>query len=478
MLIQLWRALCSVSILLGLLGLLAGAVSAQATGEVHVATISGIINPVQAGYVDRVIDQAEERNAAAVVLQVDTPGGLDSSMREIIQRILSARVPVIVYVAPPGARAGSAGVYITYAAHVAAMAPNTNIGSATPVMMGQEGEAKLSDEMRAKITNDAVAYIRGLAEQRGRNADWAEQAVRQGANVTAGEAVQLKVVDFQANDLQQLLEQASGRTVSVGGSPATLQLASAPVERAEMTWFEQFMHVISNPTIAYILLGLGSLGLTLELYNPGAIVPGVVGGLCLLLAFYSLGTLPVNYAGLLLIGFAFLLFIADVFAPTHGVLTVGGLAAFVLGSLMLFNAPDSAPFLRVSLIAIVTMGALITGFSVFAAGAVLRSRKRKVVTGREGLIGRIAAVRTRLAPEGLVHVESELWRARSVGRPVEPGEEVRVLAVDGLELTVEPVNPEPPPRPLPQEAEASPATAEVATAPAPTSEGTEAGARA
>ena len=265
MLIQLWRALCSVSMLLGLLGLLVGSVSAQSTGQVHVATISGIINPVQAGYVDRVIDQAEERNAAAVVLQLDTPGGLDSSMREIIQRMLSSRVPVIVYVAPPGARAGSAGVYITYAAHVAAMAPHTNIGSATPVMVGQDGEARLSDEMRAKITNDAVAYIRGLAERYGRNADWAEQAVRQGANVTASEAVQLKIVDLVAADLQDLLAQASGRTVNVSGGPITLQLADAPLEPAEMTWFEQFMHVISNPTIAYILLGLGSLGLTHEL---------------------------------------------------------------------------------------------------------------------------------------------------------------------------------------------------------------------
>ena len=450
MLIRMWRTLWSVSLLLGLLGLIASAASAQTTAPVYVATVSGIINPVQAGYVDRVIAQAEERGAAAVVLQLDTPGGLDSSMREIIQRILASRVPVIVYVSPHGARAGSAGVYITYAAHVAAMAPNTNIGSATPVMMGEGGEAKLSDEMRAKITNDAIAYIRGLAERRGRDADWAEQAVRQGANVTAAEAVQRRIVDLQAQDLDELLERASGRTVELASGPTTLALAGAPTERAGMNPFEELLHVISNPTIAYILLGLGSLGLTLELYNPGSIVPGVVGGLCLLLAFYALGTLPVNYAGLMLMGFAFLLFIADLFAPSHGVLTVGGLAAFVLGSLMLFNAPDSAPFLRVSLLAIGTMAALITGFFAFALSAVLRSRRRKVVTGREGLLGQLAAVRNRLGPEGYVLVEGELWRARSTGRAVEPGERVRVLAVDGLELTVEPLTAEPPARSEPE----------------------------
>jgi membrane-bound serine protease (ClpP class) len=405
---------------------------------VLVASVTGIINPVQAGYIERVIDQAEEGGAAAVVLQMDTPGGLDTSMREINQRILSSQVPVIVYVWPPGARAGSAGVYIAYAAHVSAMAPNTNIGSATPVMFGGGGEAKPSDEMKAKATNDAAAYIRSLAERRGRNAEWAERAVRDAVNVTASEAVQQQIVDLTASDVPQLLEQAHGRTVQGNGGPIQLQTAGARIEPVEMSAFERFLHVISDPTIAYILLSLGSLGLMLELYNPGQVLPGVVGGLCLLLALYALGTLPVNYAGLLLLGFGILLFIADVLSPTHGVLTVGGTIAFVLGSFLLFNTSEGAPFLQVSVVAILGVAALLVGFSVFAVGAVARTRHRKVVTGREGLVGRVAEVRTRLEPEGFVLVESELWRARSTGRAVEPGERVRVLTIDGLFLTVSP----------------------------------------
>jgi membrane-bound serine protease (ClpP class) len=469
--LQIRRAFTVGLLVLGLVGLLGAAASAQSPGAVYVASVTGIINPVQAGYVDRVIDQAEEAGAAAVVIQLDTPGGLDKSMREINQRILAARVPVIVFVWPPGARAGSAGVYMTYSAHVAAMGPNTNIGSATPVMMGEGGEAQLSDEMKAKIQNDAIAYIRGLAERRGRNADWAEQAVRQGANVTAAEAVQQRIVDLQASDLQQLLERADGRTVDLASGPVPLRTAGAPVVPAEMNWVEQLLHVISDPTIAYILLGLGSLGLTLELYNPGSVVPGVVGGLCLLLAFYALGTLPVNYAGLMLLGFAFLLFIADLFAPTHGVLTVGGLIAFVLGSLMLFNAPEGAEFLRVSFGAIFTMAALFAGFFAFCVSAIVRGQRRHVTTGREGLLGQVAEVRTRLGPEGLVFVESELWRARTVGRAVEPGEDVRVLAVKGLELTVEPLSVEAPPAQAPMAPAAPADTAAIPPPAAPTPAG-------
>jgi membrane-bound serine protease (ClpP class) len=437
------RLISGLSFLLGLFGLVSGAAVAQGGGPVLLAPVTGIINPVQAGYIDRVINQAEQNGAAAVVLEIDTPGGLDTSMRQIVQRILSSRVPVIVYVSPPGGRAGSAGVYIAYAAHVSAMAPNTNIGSATPVTLGGGAEVKPSDEMRAKTVNDAAAYIRSLAEQRGRNADWAERAVREGINATASEAVQQGIVEHSAPDLRQLLQQVDGQTVETARGPTVLRTADAPVERVEMNAFERLLHVISDPTIAYLLLSLGSLGLMLELYNPGQVLPGVVGGLCLLLALYSLGTLPVNYAGLLLLGFAFLLFIADVLSPTHGILTVGGAIAFILGSFLLFNTPESAPFLRVSIPVILGVAALLVGFSVFAVGAVARSRRRKVVTGREGLVGELAEVRTRLDPSGLVHLESELWRARTSGRAVEPGERVRVLAIDGLYLTVAPEVTEP-----------------------------------
>lgn len=467
MLFQARRVLCGWLIAVGLFGLGLTGVAAQAGGAVFVADVKGIINPVQADYVRRVIDRAEQRGAAAVVLRLDTPGGLDSSMRAIIQRMLSSRVPIMVYVAPPGARAGSAGVYITYAAHVAAMAPNTNIGSATPVLVGEGGESKVSPEMRAKLNNDAVAYIKSLAQQRGRNVEWAEQAVRQGANVTAGEAAQQNIVDFIANDLPHLLEQADGRTVAGSNGPLVLQTAEAPIENLEMSAVERFLHAISDPTIAYILLSLGVLGLTLELYNPGQILPGVVGGLCVLLAFYALGTLPVNFAGLLLIGFAFLLLIADLFAPSHGILTAGGLIAFVLGSLLLFNTPDGAPFLQVSIAAILAMAGLLAAFFALVVGAVARTRDRKPVTGREGMIGQLAEVRTRLAPRGLVHVESELWQARTSGRAVEPNERVRVLAVDGLELTVSPEFAEAP-LAEPARAEPAPSVAEPAQAePAP-----------
>lgn len=437
MLLHVRRLLCGVSLALGLSGLVAGA-AAQDAGLVILAEVKGIINPVQAGFVARVIEHAEQRGASAVVLQMDTPGGLDSSMRQMIQRILSSRVPVIVYVSPPGSRAGSAGVYIAYSAHVAAMAPNTNIGSATPVAMGEGGEAKLSDEMRAKVTNDAAAYARSLAERRGRNAEWAERAVREGANVPVSQAVQENIVDFMATDVSQLLQQANGRTVETVQGLVVVRTAGATVESLEMSAFEKFLHVISDPTIAYILLSLGSLGLMLELYNPGQVLPGVVGGLCLLLALYALGTLPVNYAGLLLLGFGMLLFIADVVSPTHGILTTGGAIAFILGSFLLFNTPEGAPFLHVSVSAILTMAALLVGFSVFVLGALARSRRRKVVTGREGLMGKTAEVRTRLEPAGLVLVESELWRARSSGRPVDVGEQVRVDGIDGLALTVTP----------------------------------------
>lgn len=437
--VHLRRAFAAALLALGLAGLLSGQSLAQNGPPVYVAPVTGIINPVQASYVDRVIADAERAGAAAVVLELDTPGGLDGAMRQIIQSILRSSVPVIVYVAPPGARAASAGVFITYAAHVAAMAPNTNIGSAHPVAVGEGGEVQMSDEMKAKVTNDAVAYIRGLAERRGRNADWAERAVRESVNVSASEAVQQHVVDLQASDVRQLLTLVDGGQVEVVNGTVTLHTAGAPIQRVEMNAIERLLHVISDPTIAYILLSLGTLGLILELSNPGQVLPGVVGGLSLLLAFYALGTLPVNFAGLLLIAFGFLLLVADVLSPTHGVLTVGGVLAFILGSLILFNTPDSAPFLHVSLAAIAAVAAILVAFSVFVLGAVARTRRRRVATGREALLGSVAEARTALNPAGYVHVEGALWRARAIGRPIEPGEKVRVVAMDGLQLTVAPV---------------------------------------
>jgi membrane-bound serine protease (ClpP class) len=436
-------ALLAVVACVGLLGIIAGPAAtvsrAQGTSTVDVVSARGVVNPTLAHYILRSIDQAEQSDARAVVIELDTPGGLDSSMRQIIQRILASRVPVIVYVSPPGSRAGSAGVYITYAAQVAAMAPNTNIGSATPVAMGESGEQQMSPEMRAKVTNDATAYIRSLAQQRGRNGDWAEQAVREGANITAQEALSLGVIDVIAPDVADLLRQVDGRTVSTAAGSVVLNTADASVNRVEMSWIDAFLHAISDPTIAYILLSLGTMGLFFELSNPGTVLPGTVGGICLLLGFYALGTLPVNYAGLLLMAFALLLFVVDVFTPTHGVLSVGGLVAFLLGSLMLFNVPEAAGWLNVSLWTIFGVTGLMAAFFLAVARLVARSQTSKPVTGREALIGEIARVRSPLAPRGMVWVDGALWEASVAEGTVPVGERVEVVAVDGLHLRVRPV---------------------------------------
>ena len=430
----------------GLLGIVAapfvGSVQAQnvadGQGAISIVRARGVINPTLAHYVSRSIDRAEQDRAQAVVIELDTPGGLDSSMRQIIQRILASTVPVIVYVSPPGARAGSAGVYIAYSAHVAAMAPNTNIGSATPVAMGEDGEKQMSPEMRAKVTNDATAYIRSLAEQRGRNADWAERAVREGANITAQEALNFGVVDVVATDVNDLLRQVDGRTVATRSGSVALQTANAPVQRVEMDAVDAFLHAISDPTIAYILLSLGTMGLFFELSSPGSLFPGTIGGICLLLGFYALGTLPVNWAGLLLMAFALLLFVVDVFAPTHGILTVGGLVSFLLGSLLLFNVPEAAPWLSLSLWTILGVTGVMGAFFLLVARLVARSLREKPAVGREALIGKVGRARTPLSPEGMVWVEGALWNATIEGEAVAAGARVEVVAIDGLHLRVRP----------------------------------------
>jgi membrane-bound serine protease (ClpP class) len=418
---------------------LAGSVFAQASSsEVVVGEIKGIINPVMAGYVDRVISEAERSNAPAVVFYMDTPGGLSDAMREINLRIEAARVPVIVYVAPDGARAGSAGVYISYAAHLVGMAPATNIGSATPVAMDQNGgEAQMSPEMRAKVTNDAVAGIRALAEQRGRDPDFAERAVREGANLQASEALNAHVVNYIAKDLPDLLRQADGAQIHLATNDVTLQTANAPSRRADMSALESFLLTITNPTIAYILLSLGSLGLLLELYNPGSVFPGVIGGICLLLAFYALGTLPLNFAGLALIGFGLLLFGLEPFLTSHGILAAGGATSFVIGSLLLINAPQE-PFLQVSLYAIAGVTAVLVVFFGVIVAAIIRSRRRRVVTGREGLLGASGVVRKDLEPgqQGIVLTQGELWQAIAADGRIGTGERVIVQSLDGLVLTV------------------------------------------
>jgi membrane-bound serine protease (ClpP class) len=426
----------------GWLLLEAGHALAQSpTNSVVVGHISGIINPVMAGYVSRVIDQAEAQGAPAVVFYMDTPGGLSDAMRDINQRILRSRVPVVIYVAPDGARAGSAGVYISYAAHLVGMAPATNIGSATPVAMGENGqEAQMSDEMKAKVTNDAVAGIRALGEQHARNADWAETAVRNGANLQASEALKQNVVNYIATDLSDLLNQMDGATVHTAAGDVTLQTAGAPTQDVPMSPIESFLLTITNPTIAYILLSLGSLGLLLELYNPGAVFPGVIGGICLLLAFYALGTLPLNFAGVALILFGLLLFGLEPFLPTHGILAFGGAIAFIVGSLLLINVPQGESFLQVSYGAVAAVSAVFVGLLGLVVTAAIRARRRRPVTGREGLIGAPGVARTDLNADtpGMVLTQGELWKAVTTGPPIAAGKRVQVEQLDGLLLTVRP----------------------------------------
>ncbi len=398
--------------------------------EVYVARVEGIIGPSLGDFFVSAIRKAEDGAAHAIIFELDTPGGLDTSMRVIIKEILRSPAPVVIYVSPSGARAASAGAFITIAAHVAAMAPGTNIGAAHPVQMGG-GEA--DEEMTRKIENDAAAYIRGLAERRGRNATWAEDAVRKSVSATATEALRLKVIDVVAENRADLLAKIDGRTVETGAGKITLKTKTAKIVDVEMGLREKVLSVISNPTIAYILLILGMAGLYFELSTPGAILPGVLGGICLILAFYAFQTLPINYAGLLLIILGVILFIAEVMVVSHGILTIGGRAALILGSLMLIDSP--APFLQISLSAILGVTAATTAFFVFAVGAVFRAHRRQPATGREGLVGQAGVARTRLNPDGLIFIRGEIWNA-TCAEGAEPGEQVQVTAVAGLKLKV------------------------------------------
>ncbi len=398
--------------------------------EVYVARVEGIIAPSLAEFFVSAIRKAEDGGAHAIIFELDTPGGLDTSMRVIIKEILRSPAPVIIYVSPSGARAASAGAFITIAAHVAAMAPGTNIGAAHPVQMGG---GDTDEEMTRKIENDAAAYIRGLAERRGRNATWAEDAVRKSVSATATEALKLKVIDVVAENRADLLAKIDGRTIETGAGKITLKTKTARIVEVEMSFRDKILSVISNPTIAYMLLILGMAGLYFELSTPGAILPGVLGGICLILAFYAFQTLPINYAGLLLIILGVILFIAEVKVVSNGILTIGGIAALILGSLMLIDSP--APFLQISLSAILGVTAATTAFFVFAIGAVFRAHRRQPATGREGLVGQAGVARTRLNPDGLIFIRGEIWNA-ICAEGVEPGEQVQVTSVAGLKLKV------------------------------------------
>jgi membrane-bound serine protease (ClpP class) len=410
--------------------LFAGGASAQSDGAVKLAVFKGPVTPVLASYLDRAIADAEASGASALVLQLDTPGGSVDITKAITQRMTSSTVPIIVYVAPRGAHAGSAGTFITLAGHLAAMAPGSSIGAASPV--GSEG-ADLPETLKKKATNILVADIKNLAARRGDKAvEWAQKAVSEAAAATADEALALGVVDAVAADVPDLLKQLDGRLVTVGGESVALDLGDRPIEEVPLNAVESFLNILTSPALAAILLTIGLNAILFEISSPGGYAAGVIGVICLLLAFYALGTLEANWTGLGFIVLAFVLFVVDVKAPTHGVLTAGGLLSFVLGAFLLFNTGE----LEVPWLTIVALALGTGAFFAFAIAKAVAAQRRHPVTGFEGILGQTAVVRQALEPEGMILVEGELWHAESESGPLAVGERVVVTGRDGYRLRV------------------------------------------
>lgn len=399
---------------------------------VFLVRVADVITPPIADFVTDAVDAANSDGAAAVLLEIDTPGGLDTAMRSIVQALLGSRIPVIVYVAPPGARAASAGALITLAADFAVMAPGTNIGAAHPVSIGPGSDK--DPVMAAKIENDAVAYARSLAQQRGRNVEWAERMVRQSISTPAVEAQQLQIIDLVAADRTELLRQLEGRSYLRDGQRLILHSAGQPIRELKMSWRQRILAAVSQPTVAYLLLLLGIVGIFYEVSQPGVILPGAVGTLALLLALIGLQALPVNYVGVLLILLALILFILEIKITSYGMLTVGGIVALAAGSLVLIDSP--LPFLQVSRAVIVATVVVTGGFCALVLRAVARSQQRRPVAGAEGMVGHRGEALSDIADDGRVMVDGELWQARSV-EPISRGSMVEIVQVeDGLRLLV------------------------------------------
>ncbi|HYY33628.1 MAG TPA: nodulation protein NfeD [Gaiellaceae bacterium] len=424
------RAFFALSSVILLSLVLAGTAAGAERNRVLAVEFASDINPVTQDYLNGAIDQANDQHYNAVVLLVDTPGGLDSAMRNIIKHILESKVPVIVYVYPPGSRDASAGVFITMASDVAAMAPETNIGSSTPI---STNGGNIPSDLKRKVINDAVAYIRSLASEHGRNADWAEKAVRVAANLPARQALSMNVVDYIAPSLPALLDKIDGTRVEPKG--IVLHTANAEVDTVRMSFWKRILNTIIDPNIIVLLLSIGTLGITVELFNPGLIFPGTVGAISLIVAFFGLQVLPVSAAGVLLILLAAAFFAAEPFVMSHGALALAGASCFVIGSLMLFD--PAGPGYQVSLWVAIAIAGTFALLVMFAVTKIVQARRRRPVTGQEELVGQIGVVRKALDPAGFVFIHGELWQARTDGEPLEVGAPVQVDRIhDGLVLEV------------------------------------------